>query len=68
MKHLCIESHLPTVVAGLLNTTQVNFFYDQVFTKEPGSASPTPWHNDQPYWPVRGSGVMTLWLALDDIQ
>lgn len=68
LKHLCLDSHLPTVVAGLLNTTQVNFFYDQVFTKEPGSASPTPWHNDQPYWPVRGSGVMTLWLALDDIS
>jgi len=68
LKSLCCHSHLPAVVAGLLETTQVNLFYDQVFTKEPGSATPTPWHNDQPYWPVRGSAVMTLWLALDKIS
>lgn len=68
LKALCCDSQLPAVVAQLLDTEQVNLFYDQVFTKEPGSASPTPWHNDQPYWPVRGAGVMTLWLALDDIS
>lgn len=68
LRHLCIDSHVPTVVAGLLNTASVNLFYDQVFTKEPGSAVATPWHNDQPYWPVRGPDVMTIWLALDDIR
>ncbi len=68
LRQLCIDSHLPAVVAGLLDTARVNLFYDQVFTKEPGTAVPTPWHNDQPYWPVRGADVMTLWLALDDIR
>jgi len=68
LKALCCDSQLPAVVAGLLKTRQVNLFYDQVFTKEPASASATPWHSDQPYWPVRGAGVMTLWLALDDIS
>lgn len=68
LKHLCCDSHLPAVVAALLDSAQVNLFYDQVFTKEPSSAAPTPWHNDQPYWPVRGAAVMTIWLALDDIS
>ncbi|OED39824.1 hypothetical protein AB833_13650 [Chromatiales bacterium (ex Bugula neritina AB1)] len=68
LRYLCCDSHLPAVVAVLLDTSKVNLFYDQVFTKEPASAAATPWHNDQPYWPVRGAGVMTLWLALDDIS
>lgn len=68
LRALCCDSQLPAVVAGLLNTSQVNLFYDQVFTKEPGSASATPWHNDQPYWPVRRAGVMALWVAMDDIS
>ena len=33
--------------------------------KEPGTSNPTRWHNDQPYWPVRGWQVMSFWLALD---
>ena len=25
----------------------------------------TRWHNDQPYWPIRGRQVLSIWLALD---
>lgn len=63
----CYHSPAPAIVAQLLRTDKVNLFYDQIFVKEPGSATATPWHNDQPYWPVRGWPVMTLWLALDEV-
>ena len=63
----CYCSPAPAIVAQLLSTDKVNLFYDQIFVKEPGSAAATPWHNDQPYWPVRGWPVMTLWLALDEV-
>ena len=62
----CLESAAPTLAAELLKTSKVNLFFDQVFTKEPGAPA-TPWHNDQPYWPVRGWPVMTVWLALDEV-
>ena len=64
----CRNSPAPGIVAQLLDTDKVNLFYDQVFVKEPDSQTATPWHNDQPYWPVRGWQVMTLWLALDPIS
>ena len=68
LKEFCLSSPAPNIVVQLLNTKSVNLFYDQVFTKEPNSNTPTPWHNDLPYWPIRGMGVMTLWFALDDIS
>jgi len=61
----CFSSPLPALAAALLGAKKVNLLYDQLFVKEPGTANPTPWHNDQPYWAVRGWQVMSFWLALD---
>ena len=45
----------------------MNLFYDQLFVKEPGTETPTRWHNDQPYWPIRGRAILSFWLALDTV-
>ena len=39
----------------------------QLFVKEPGTAAPTPWHNDTSYWHLTGQQVCSVWLALDDV-
>ena len=61
----CFESGLAGLAAQFLGASRVNLLYDQLFVKEPGTAQPTRWHNDQPCWPVRGWQVMSFWLALD---
>lgn len=33
------------------------FYHDHVLVKEPGAESETPWHQDQPYYPVDGFKV-----------
>jgi len=63
----CFESPLPAIAARFLASDKINLFYDQLFVKEPGTPQPTRWHNDQPYWPVRGWPVMSFWLALDPV-
>lgn len=63
----CLHSPLPSIAAGFLRSDTVHLFYDQLFVKEPSTPSPTPWHNDQPYWPVAGWQVMSLWVALDPV-
>jgi len=63
----CLNSPLPALAAAMLRTDKVNLLYDQLFVKEPGAENPTPWHNDQPYWPVKGWGVISFWLALDPV-
>jgi ectoine hydroxylase-related dioxygenase (phytanoyl-CoA dioxygenase family) len=63
----CLHSVLPEAAAGLLDVDEVRLYYDQLFVKEPGTNAPTRWHNDQPYWPVRGRPIMSFWLALDSV-
>ena len=46
-----------------MRQTEVRFFYDQLFVKEPGTAAITHWHHDLPYWPFRGEHDLRPWLA-----
>jgi ectoine hydroxylase-related dioxygenase (phytanoyl-CoA dioxygenase family) len=66
-KDLAFESAAPLAAAQLVRAEKLNLLYDQLFIKEPRSQFPTPWHNDHPYWPVRGSQVVTIWVALDEV-
>lgn len=64
-REFCFASGLPEIAAQFFGSSRVNLLYDQLFVKEPGTPNRTRWHNDQPYWPVRGWHVMSFWLALD---
>lgn len=63
----CLHSPLPAVAARLLRSERVQLFYDQLFVKEASTPTPTPWHNDQPYWPVAGGQLLSLWVTLDEV-
>lgn len=66
-RDFCLNSPLPQTAAALLRSDQVNLLYDQLFVKEPGTANPTRWHNDQPYWPIRGRQVLSFWMSPDPV-
>ncbi len=61
------DSPLPALAARLMASDRVNLFYDQLFVKEPGSVERTPWHQDLPYWPVRGQQVISVWVPFDEV-
>ena len=37
----------------------------QLFVKEPGTRTATPWHTDHSYWHLTGGAVASLWMPLD---
>ena len=45
----------------------VTLFYDQLLVKEPLTREETPWHQDLPYWPLRGEQILSLWIAFDPV-
>ncbi len=63
----CLHSPLPDLAQQFFASTKVNLLYDQLFVKEPETLNRTRWHNDQPYWPIRGWQVISFWVALDPI-
>ena len=54
------------IAAELLGVTAVRLYHDQALFKEPGGG-PTPWHQDQYYWPLDSDRTITMWLPLVDI-
>jgi ectoine hydroxylase-related dioxygenase (phytanoyl-CoA dioxygenase family) len=44
----------------------VRFYFDHLLIKEPETRAATPWHQDIPYWPFKGSQVCSIWLALTE--
>jgi len=64
-KAFCFSSGLPAIAQQCFASRKVNLLYDQLFVKEAGTDNPTRWHNDQPYWAIRGQQVLSIWVALD---
>ncbi len=38
----------------LLRSPEAIFYHEHVLMKEPGTTVKTPWHHDQPYYPING--------------
>src|SRR3546814_318051 len=66
-RRFVFESPAAAIAGRLMESTKVNFFYDQLLVKEPGTAERTPWHQDQPYWAVAGRQVCSLWVPFDPV-
>ena len=62
---LMMDSPMPELAAQIMGSESVHFFYDQLLVKEPKTQEPTPWHQDLPYWPVRGQDILSVWVPFD---
>lgn len=53
------------LAARLTRSTRLVLHHDHVLVKEAGTTTPTPWHQDQPYYDADGSQTVSFWIALD---
>jgi ectoine hydroxylase-related dioxygenase (phytanoyl-CoA dioxygenase family) len=54
------------IAAELMGVDGVRMYHDQALIKEPGG-KPTPWHQDQYYWPLDTPHTITMWMPLVDV-
>ncbi|MCX7893729.1 MAG: phytanoyl-CoA dioxygenase family protein [Burkholderiales bacterium] len=66
-RRFALASPAAEIAGRIMGASRVNFFYDQLLVKEPGTSARTPWHQDQPYWAVSGYQVCSLWIPLDPV-
>jgi ectoine hydroxylase-related dioxygenase (phytanoyl-CoA dioxygenase family) len=64
-REYAFESPAAAIAARLLDAAHVALLYDQVLVKEPGTDTPTSWHQDGASWPLNGEDALTLWMPLD---
>lgn len=64
---LATESPLPAVAAAIMGSDRVHLYDDQLFVKEPGTAHPTPFHQDWAFFHFDGWQICGFWLTLDRV-
>jgi ectoine hydroxylase-related dioxygenase (phytanoyl-CoA dioxygenase family) len=62
------DSPIVDIVAGILGTTSLWLFFEQIWVKEQGLSRRTPWHQDAPSWITGGNHVAGLWITLDPLE
>jgi ectoine hydroxylase-related dioxygenase (phytanoyl-CoA dioxygenase family) len=67
VKQFVLSKRLGKIAADLMGVENVRIFHDQALFKEPGGG-PTPWHQDQYYWPIDTNNTITMWMPLIDID
>ncbi|MDY7099882.1 MAG: phytanoyl-CoA dioxygenase family protein [Actinomycetota bacterium] len=65
LRAFLFDSPMAALAAQLLGADAVVLVEDQWFASAPGADTPSPWHQDGPYYNIDGA-FLTLWLALDD--
>src|ERR1700761_6973028 len=67
VKQFVLAKRLAHIAADLMGVENVRLYHDQALFKEPGGG-PTPWHQDQYYWPIDTNNTITMWMPLVDID
>jgi len=62
------DSPIAQAAATAMQSSSAQFFHDHVLVKEPGTAKPTPWHQDSPYYFVEGSQTVSFWIPVDPVE
>ncbi|HMA49917.1 MAG TPA: phytanoyl-CoA dioxygenase family protein [Magnetospirillaceae bacterium] len=62
------ESPIAEAAATAMESSSAQFFHDHVLVKEPGTAKPTPWHQDSPYYFVAGRQTVSFWIPVDPVK
>jgi hypothetical protein len=67
-KQFVYDSPAAAIAGQLMQAKEINFFFDAVFVRDPGTPFETPWHQDEPYWSVEGYDTLTIWMPLVPVK
>jgi ectoine hydroxylase-related dioxygenase (phytanoyl-CoA dioxygenase family) len=66
-RRFIFESPLAGAAGLLMRSSTVRLYHDHMLTKEPGTRSATPWHQDQPYYNIEGRQNVSFWIPVDPV-
>lgn len=66
VRRFTLAQRFGKIAADLMGVDGVRLYHDQALFKEPGGG-PTPWHQDQYYWPLDTDDTITMWMPFVDV-
>ena len=67
-KDVCDQGPLGRIAGELMGARRTQLFHEHVLVKEPGTADPTPWHQDLPYYCMDGTQTVSIWVPMDPVS
>lgn len=67
-REYAFNSPIGEAAGRVLGSSTIRFFFDEMFSKDPGSTNSTIWHCDRAGWPVTGQMVPSIWAPLTPIS
>ncbi|MBS0578603.1 MAG: phytanoyl-CoA dioxygenase family protein [Proteobacteria bacterium] len=67
-RRVIFNSRLGEVGAALMRSRTARLHHDHMLTKEPGTRTRTPWHQDQPYYNITGRQNCSYWIPVDPVS
>jgi len=62
------DSPAAELAARFMRSQTAQLFHDHVLVKDAGTPTPTPWHQDGPYYFVEGQQSVSFWMPLDPVE
>lgn len=67
-ENFLFHSPVAEIAGRVIRSSKANLFLQDVLYKEAGADTPTPWHQDMPFFPMEGDQTCTVWIPLDPIR
>lgn len=67
-RRFAFESGVGALAGQAMCSRTSRLYFDHIFVKEPATRQGTPWHQDLPYWPFKGTQICSIWLTLNDVD
>ena len=67
-KQFALNSPCGEIAGRLMGSSISTFFFDAIFVRTPGAHFRTPFHQDEPYWSVKGFDTCSVWMPLVEVE
>lgn len=67
LREFVLRSPAARTAARIMASHSAGFLMDVLWIKEAGTAKPTRWHHDQPYFTVDGDKMCSIWFPVDPV-
>lgn len=67
IRRFLFESPIAQAAAEVMGSKTARIYEDLLIYKAAGTGTPTPWHQDEPQWPLTGRQISSIWLSLETV-